>query len=112
MINGVFTRYKTVDYSTGGGAALLTLHTVEKLSLVSIVIGGVGSLSSLKIWWSTNQLSYRKFFDGEIGVVGFGDDNHHASPTGGLTMIVPAGQPIRALKNGNISGTIHIFELE
>lgn len=112
MINGIFTRYRAIPYSTGGGASVVTLFTTTKKSLISIEIGGVGVISQLKIYWSASASSYRVFFDGQIGITPVFGDDHYAQPVGGMTLVVPAGQPIRASKNGIISGTIHVMELE
>ena len=96
-----FVKYRVVPYSKGGGASIDTLFTTTVNSLVSVQPSVIGVIGSFHIYWSTTSFSYRTFFNGDP-----------ADAQAGLTQYVPAGQPIRVSKNGNVSGTIHVWELE
>jgi hypothetical protein len=110
MINGIFTRHKTIPFqSTASGTS--TIYTTTKKSFVTVEVVYNGLNSFVEVFWErasggglgrqVNIFTQRAYERGGGG--------SFVAQSGGL--IVPAGFPIRIFRfDANI--ILHVFEME
>ena len=94
MINGIFTRYRTVPFSSAGN---FNITTLSKDALVFISV----STSN----WVSGTIGYG---GSRNQILADADTSGHYSPT-----FVNSGQTISgSVLNPVVTGVVHIFELE
>ena len=102
MINGIFTRYKTVNFvSTSTGTSTVT--TLDKKSMVSVEFrfGDNANDTGLRIF-SDSDASTDEDLIGEV----------NGSDRISYTAVLDAGDVIKCFRNNDANFMLHIFELE